>query len=99
LRTTYGLGQEQINQLLATAAKTLRESIDTARSALDRNDYQTVGETAHSIKGSLLNLGLNDYSNLAKTIEISAKQSRKIDFNALLSKLSKEIGCQLHALN
>jgi len=76
---------------LATAAKTLTNNILTAKTALKENDYQKLGELAHSIKGSLLNLGLNDFASLAKSIETRAKEGDKTGFKVLLSPLYENL--------
>jgi len=89
LKMVYLLEDEQIDQIFITAAQTLTENLLTATSALENNDYGQLGEAAHSIKGSLLNLGLNDLAEKAKEIEINAKNNMDIDFKPLLYRLDK----------
>jgi len=77
--------------LLATAAQTLKNNIFEAKAALENNNYQKLGEVAHSMKGSLLNLGLDELALLAKSIETSAKKGEKTDFQTLLSPLYENL--------
>jgi signal transduction histidine kinase/DNA-binding response OmpR family regulator len=73
LHATYRLGQEQIDQLLATSAVSLCDHIAKAEEALRDNDGDTLREAAHAAKGNLLNLGLNDLGTLAARIEKEAE--------------------------
>ncbi len=91
LRTVYLLKDEQIDHMLTVASKTLAANLSKAKSALKNKDYQLLGLTAHSIKGSLLNLGLNDLAEKAKTIEINAKDKVKTNLQETLSQLSEEL--------
>ncbi len=91
MRSFYGLDDDQIEKLLLTAKKTLADNFSAAESALKGNDYKNLGFFAHAIKGSLLNLGLNDSSDKAKKIEVSVRENLEIDFEGLLSQLSNDI--------
>jgi signal transduction histidine kinase/CheY-like chemotaxis protein/HPt (histidine-containing phosphotransfer) domain-containing protein len=91
LRTIYLLGDEQIDHMLVTATKTLSDNISTARTALKNTDYKKLGEAAHSIKGSLFNIGLDDIATTAKKIEINAKENIETDFHKLLKGLCESL--------
>jgi len=73
LHATYGLGPEQIDQLLATSRKSLDEQMQKARQSLREEDGEGLREAAHAAKGNLLNLGLNELSELAARIEKQAE--------------------------
>ncbi len=47
--------------------------------------------TAHSIKGSAANILLTDISELAKEIELSAREEKDIDYLGKYNTLSKMI--------
>jgi HPt (histidine-containing phosphotransfer) domain-containing protein len=96
LRTTYLLEDEQIDHMLATAAVTLAKNLSNAETALKNSDYKELSDAAHSLKGSLLNLGLDDFARTAKEIEINAKENKKIDYQELLSGLHKGLAELLH---
>ncbi len=91
LRSVYELNDDQIDELMSTAEKTLSKNLSSAKSALSKTNYEDLKFFAHAIKGSLLNLGLKDLSEKAKTIEISARDRKKINFHQLLTKLNNEI--------
>ena len=89
--TVYGLEEEQIEHMLEISAKTLTDNISTAKTALKNSDYEKLGALAHSIKGSLLNLGLDDEAQTALKIEINARENLKIDFKTHLSQLYENL--------
>lgn len=91
LRTVYLLKDEQIDHMLTVASKTLASNLSNANSALKNRDYQLLALIAHTIKGSLLNLGLNDVAKQAKKIEINAKDKIETNLQATLSQLSENL--------
>jgi CheY-like chemotaxis protein/HPt (histidine-containing phosphotransfer) domain-containing protein len=91
LRTIYQLNDEQIDLLMATTATTLSDNFSSAESAIDDTDYKRLGLAAHSIKGSLLNLGLDEFARKAQKIEISAKENQKTDFQNHLFQLRENL--------
>ncbi len=92
LSSVYNLNDDQIDNMVVHAGKTLSENLLSAASALENNDFHKLGMSAHSIKGSLLNLGLRDAAERARIIEISAKEERDVDFAILLSQLKEDLG-------
>jgi len=91
LRETYMLDDEQVDQMLATAAATMTQNIAVAKAALEDNDLKKLGNAAHSLKGSLLNLGLKKEAQIAKKIEFSVKENLNIDVHAFLLKLNASL--------
>ncbi len=91
LRTNFELEEDQAEQILKAASQTLAENFKKISSALEQQNYQQVSEYAHSIKGSLLNLGLDKPAALAKKVEISAgTQDFTIDLPEIINRLKKE---------
>jgi len=95
LSSVYNLNNDQIDNMVGNVKKTLSENLSSAALALENNDFEKLRISAHSIKGSLLNLGLNDAADKARTIEISVKEERDVDFSMLLSQLKEGIGALL----
>jgi len=91
LRATYHLDDGQIDQMMITVEKTLSLNLLRAESAISHRDLNELGEIAHSIKGSLLNIGLDDISDTAKTIELHSKEGLDTDYQVLLSQLQKNL--------
>jgi protein-histidine pros-kinase len=87
LRATYGLGPDQIEQLLATSASSLGAQLDKATMAIAENDSEAAREAAHAAKGNLLNLGLHALSRLAADLEKKAEAGKIEDCGGILKDL------------
>ena len=99
LSSVYNLNDDQIDSMVVNAGMTLSENFSSAVSALQNNDYEMLRKSAHSIKGSLLNLGLNDIAEKAKAIEMGAKEKKKMDFSDLLTRLEVGLKDLLNIVN
>jgi len=59
--------------------------------AIKEKDFKTIGETAHSLKGSSGNLGLTRVYELSSEIERLAKEEKIEDVEKLYGELGKEL--------
>ncbi len=91
LKEMYSFKPSQIDTLIATSAKSLFEALDTLDQSYTAKDKKALAECAHSIKGSLLNLGLNQLSDIAKSIEISAKNNEEQPYDQWISELRQKL--------
>ena len=91
LKTLYGLGGEEINEFLRTSCIYLSGNLDKALACDKRGDLAALGAIAHSLKGSLLNLGLNDLAAKAKEIELKCKQGRKKSYGKQLETIQDNL--------
>ena len=73
----FSLLPEQADDLLPELITALSGHIDGLETALKGNDPALLGKAAHTIKGALLNLGLQECAGLACSIEKSGKAGRK----------------------
>ena len=91
LCTNFELKEDQAEQILKSASQTLADNFKKILSGLEQQNYKQISEYAHSIKGSLLNLGLDKAAALAKQVEITAG-SKDIadDFPEMINQLKKE---------
>ena len=91
-RDILKLEYEQVAEMLEISVKTMEANIAEVKTALNNNDYQSLGKVGHTLKGSLLNLGLNDIARIAETIESNGKNNISADYNLLLSQLKEGLG-------
>ena len=91
-RDILKLEDEQVAEMLEISVKTMEANISEVKTALNNNDYQSLGKVGHTLKGSLLNLGLNDIARIAETIESNGKNNISADYNLLLSQLKEGLG-------
>jgi len=92
LKNSYDLSTEQIDLILKNFSATLLDLLTDLKSQILENDIENITKTAHSIKGSLLNLGLNDIAGIAKNIETNAKiKNNSIDYLKLCNNLQEKL--------
>jgi len=82
---------EDVVMLIEVFKEGAIESLKTMEKAIESNDLDTVYKSAHSIKGSSANLTLNDISNIAKDIEINAKEAKEFNYQVSYNQLEKLI--------
>ncbi len=70
-----GMDNNQIAEILATLSQPLEQILKATEVAYLAQDLKHLAETAHALKGALLNLGLNELVLLANNIEQSAKNN------------------------
>lgn len=87
----------QAEDLLGKAQKNFSTVIENAKRALDLNDFKSVKAATHSLKGTLLQCGLNSLAIIAQKIqELSNKSSSPESISNLLAKLKHELQPLLH---
>jgi len=68
--------------------ETLAGHLQNLENRLVENDPSTIGKAAHTIKGALLNLGMEECAQLASLIEQKGKAgSVSMDFKKLIADL------------
>lgn len=89
----FQLSPEQVGEMLPTFIVTLSTHMQNIERTLSENDLMALGRAGHTMKGALLNLGLNDCAQLALHIEERGKAGdRYTDYAALVADLRKRIG-------
>ena len=69
LQQLYGLTDDKAKILLTTTSKTIRGDMARMERAFREINLQEAGDAAHSLKGLLLNLGLQTQAGMAEKIE------------------------------
>jgi len=91
LANIYGLGVEEINEFLQASCVSLSDNLDKALEYEKQGDLPALGAAAHSLKGSFLNLGLNDLAGRAKKIELKCKQGGKNSYREQLKEIRENL--------
>ena len=86
LQSTANLTVEQSDRLLTAIRKSVADNLAKATAALGRDDYEALGRAAHTLKGTLLQCGLNE--SAAKVEEIH-QHSKKTGSQTLASNLEE----------
>lgn len=84
LRTRQLLSAAEAEQALGVADMVLAQAVSRLRDAAAGRDAAVCAETAHSLKGNLLNLGLPELAETAQTLQEKARQG---DFPGLVGLL------------
>lgn len=85
LQEQLGMDDEQVSQILMSLTQPLKTTFETTEAAYISQNTSVLAEAAHSLKGALLNLGLNELAVLAKNIEHSAKNNEQKSHDTRLS--------------
>jgi HPt (histidine-containing phosphotransfer) domain-containing protein len=75
MATSLGLESGEFYELVEVFVETTSSDLAKLESALMDNETQQVVEAAHSIKGAAGSLGFDDAHELAKKIEMNARQN------------------------
>lgn len=68
-----GLAEADVVELLALAQTLAAEALASIQAQLAAGDLAALIESAHALKGNLLNMGLEELAALAKEMEAGAK--------------------------
>ena len=79
MASSIGLNVKHIPILVQSFTDESNGIVDKLISAANNNDFDVIANTAHSIKGSAGNLKFNEMYELAKVVELSAK-NKVVDF-------------------
>ena len=82
---------EDMAVLLELFIESAQVSLANIEDAIDAHDMPTIMSAAHAIKGSAANLMLADIQDIARDMELAAKEGRKINYLSLYSQLDEKI--------
>jgi len=89
-RTTYQLGEPQVELMVNSTRKSLSSILVEARSALQSDAVPArMVNVGHNLKGLLLNMGEPAWAEVARDLEKSARAGEMRDYAALVDLLTK----------
>ncbi len=74
LKRQFSLSEEQVDGMIPDFIATLSNHMDNLERELHKGDLVALGKSGHTMKGALVNLGLDDYAELASQIELGGKE-------------------------
>jgi len=77
MASKIGLNVKHIPILVQSFIEESAQIITSLEAAVSQKDYTEIGNTAHSIKGSAGNLKFDEMYELAKEVELSAKEKKE----------------------
>jgi HPt (histidine-containing phosphotransfer) domain-containing protein len=72
-----GLNAKHIPILVQSFIDESTQILESLEAAISQKDYTEIGNTAHSIKGSAGNLKFDEMYELAKEVELTAKEAKE----------------------
>ncbi len=87
LNKEYNLSEESINKFLETAVFSMKENLDKAEEAWEREDYETLSVAAHTLKGSIGMIGNAPLMEIARELEQHAKNKHPFDYKRKIETL------------
>lgn len=88
----FNFPSEQIDTMLPDLIATLADHIDRLEEVLQYGDPELLGKAGHTIKGALLNLGLEECADIALTIELSGKSGNdNFDYEGMVLSIREKL--------
>jgi histidine phosphotransfer protein HptB len=69
-----GLEEDEYIELIELFVDTSKSDLKKLRHAITNKNMEMIAGIAHSLKGAAMNLGLDDFIEIAKTIEKTARE-------------------------
>ncbi len=91
LRSTTNLTVEQSERVLAAVQRSITDTLAKATAALSRADYPELGRATHTLKGTLLQCGLNELAATAEEIHQGIRKSSDLPYARLLATLKEKV--------
>lgn len=82
--------EDEFDILIQTYITDSRERIEALHQALSGNDQDAFAKTAHSFKGSSINIGASRLGDLCLKVEKAGREGRLDDARALLPEVEAE---------
>jgi PAS domain S-box-containing protein len=95
LQRTALLTASQVERILAAVQAGLAEHLTTAAAAIEQHDYETLARVAHTLKGSLLQCGLDHWAAMAQEIYDGARENQDLPFAERLAALKQGLSTLL----
>jgi len=90
LNTLREVMGEDFEELIPAFMDSSKEILEQLNQAYQQQDLEVFQRNAHSLKSSSANMGALNLSEMAKTLELNAKQGELPDSEEILSSLSNE---------
>ena len=87
LQTTTLLTAEQSDRVLAAMRKSIADNLAKATAALEQEDYPALGRAVHTLKGTLLQCGLNSLATKAEEIHQGIRGNGVVAYAEILQQL------------
>ena len=91
LASKLGIDEEDFIELIELFVTTSLADLDKIKQGFKSGNCEDAAAAAHSIKGASGNLGFDDIFNLAKDMEMQAKQGSLDNFESYINELENKV--------
>lgn len=91
LGSRLGIDEEDFLELVELFVTTSLGDIDKIKVGFERNNAADAAAASHSIKGAAGNLGFDSIFELAKSMEMQAKQGSLDNFDSYIKDLESQV--------
>ena len=92
MATAIGLKAKHVPLLVASFLEEAKPLLETIHNAIENKEYTTLQSAAHSIKGSSGNLRFSELYDMAREMELAAKDANdSFEYGAYLEAIRKAI--------
>ena len=81
--------EDVVNEIYAEYVKSVQEKLPEIESALTAENWSSLDQLAHALKGNALATGDTDTANVAIALRVAAKMSEKDTASSLIEKLKE----------
>ncbi|RWX46634.1 HPt (histidine-containing phosphotransfer) domain-containing protein [Candidatus Electrothrix communis] len=91
LKNIYSLEPDQVEQMIQLSSRSISETFEQARQAVEDNDLEALSAAGHKAKGILLGVGLKDEAEQARKIESASKEGQDEDYHDMMAQLEDDL--------
>ena len=91
MATAIGLKAKHIPMLIGSFTDESNSIMSSLEDAVNTSDFSAIKSHSHSIKGSAGNLKFNEIYEMAREMELSATDSKDIDYSSYLQAIKEAI--------
>ena len=88
----FELGEDAVDGMLPVFFSTLQNHMETLEKAANEDNLESTARAGHTLKGALLNLGLDEMAVVARTIEEEGKAgNNEADYGQMVELLKEQL--------
>ena len=91
IQAATNFNSAQVERVLIAVRQSIDANLEKAEQALVDGDQQSLGQSAHALKGTLLQCGLNDLAALAEEIHSDTRNGRELPCDERVATLAHHL--------
>jgi len=89
-KSAYMLSDAQVDLMVESSIESLKSTFALLQKAMEKdNNFKEINVQSHRLKGVLLNMGENDWAEIARQMEKSASRKEYKQYSSIVENLQK----------